>query len=104
MKKLLLSTIIMFAVCSFATAQNSDLRSAKTAKKTTTPAITNAAAAKPEKAAVNKSDEAVVKTNEDGTASAKTNDLGSKPNAASTDVKAAKQNEAAKKAPVKKDN
>ena len=44
----------MFAVCSFATAQNSDLRSAKTAKKTTTPAITNAAAAKPEKAAVNK--------------------------------------------------
>ena len=104
MKKLFLSSIIMLAVCSFASAQNSDLRAAKASKKATTaPAITNAAAAKPEKAAVNQSDASAIKTKEDGTAQ-KTDYLQTKPATKSTDVEAAKpkQNEATKPAPVKK--
>lgn len=106
MKKLLLSSIIMIAVCSVASAQNSDLRLEKNSKKVTTaPTITNAAAAKPQKAAVSKSDEAALKTKEDGTASEKTNDLQAAPAtpaATSSDMKADKQKEAVKAAPVKK--
>lgn len=98
----------MLAVCSFATAQNSDLRAAKATKKaTTTPAFTNAAAAKPEKAAINKSDASAVKTKADGTAAPKadalrTDDLNAKPTATNTDAEAAKKKEAVKAAPVKK--
>lgn len=99
-----MSSIIMLGVCSFATAQNSDLRAAKASKKAATkPAFTNASAAKPENVAIIKPDASAVKSTTATKADAlRADDVSTKPTAASADVEATKKNQAVKAAPVKK--
>lgn len=99
MKKVLLSSIIVFGVCSFVSAQSSDL---KTNKRTTVvPSIT--AAPSPQKSA---STTDVNKTKADGTAATPANegvanDLNSKPST-SEDMQAAKEKKAVKAPAAKK--
>lgn len=104
MKKLVLSSIMMLAVCSFATAQNSPLRSAK--KAATSPSFTNAAASKPEISTINKSGASAVKAKEDGNVTPinalRSDDVNLRSAATNTDAQAEKKKEAVKAAPVKK--
>ncbi|MGB4845262.1 MAG: hypothetical protein WBP16_12420 [Ferruginibacter sp.] len=112
MKKLLLASIIMFGICSFASAQSSDIQAKKDARKkvtenktatAATPALTNAAGVKPQSSATSQTDDVKATTvvNADGTvatvpAAAKTATPDSKTEASKTDADDAKKKEAAR--------